>query len=73
MNHSCSPNCEAQNMDGGIWIIALRDIRAGEEITFNYNYDLTDYKEHPCRCGAPNCVGFILAEEFFSSVGTPTQ
>ncbi len=68
LNHSCSPNCEAQDVEGKIWIVALRDIKAGEEITFNYNYDLEDYKEHPCRCGAPNCVGYILAEEFFPSV-----
>jgi len=68
LNHSCSPNSEAQEIDGRIWIIALRDIKAGEEITFNYNYDLQDYQEHPCRCGASNCVGYILAEEFFPSV-----
>src|SRR5277367_838057 len=68
INHSCSPNAEAQEVDGRIWIIALREIKAGEEITFNYNYDLEDYKEHTCRCGAPNCVGYILAEEFFPSV-----
>jgi SET domain-containing protein len=68
LNHSCSPNAEAQDIDGRIWILALRDIKAGEEVTFNYNYDLDDYKEHPCCCGAANCVGYILAEEFFSSV-----
>src|ERR1700757_4286031 len=56
LNHSCAPNCEAQELEGRIWIIAVRDIRAGEEITFNYNYDLEDYREHPCRCGAANCV-----------------
>jgi SET domain-containing protein len=68
LNHSCAPNAEAQDVDGRIWIIALREIKAGEEITFNYNYDLEDYKEHPCRCGAANCVGYILAEEFFASI-----
>lgn len=68
INHSCAPNAEAEYLDGGIWIIALRDIQPGEEITFNYNYGLEDYREHPCHCGAPNCVGYILAEEFFGSV-----
>ena len=68
LNHSCSPNCEADEIDGRIWIVAIRDIKAGEEITFNYNYDLEDYKEHPCKCGASNCVGYILAEEFFPSL-----
>ena len=46
----------------------MRDIRAGEEITFNYNYDLQDYREHPCRCGAANCAGYIVAEEFFGQL-----
>jgi uncharacterized protein len=71
INHSCSPNCEAELMEGRIWIVAMREIRAGEEITFNYGYDLEDYKEHPCRCGAPNCVGYIVAEEFFPKVKPP--
>lgn len=68
LNHSCAPNCEALLEDGRIWIVALRDIKAGEELTFNYGYDLTDYKEHPCHCGAADCVGYIVAEEFFSMI-----
>ena len=70
LNHSCAPNCEAVLEEGRIWIIATRDIRAGEEITFNYGYDLVDYREYPCRCGAPDCVGYIVAEEFFEHVRT---
>ena len=65
VNHSCAPNCETEYEDGRIWITALRDIRPGEEITFNYGYDCEAYEEHPCRCGAPECLGFIVAEEFF--------
>jgi SET domain-containing protein len=68
INHSCAPNAEAQLEDDRIWIVALRDIAAGEEITFNYGYDLDDYRDHPCRCGALNCVGYILAEEYWDSV-----
>ena len=68
LNHSCAPNCEAEVDGGRIWILALRDIKAGEELTFNYGYDLEDYREHPCRCGAPECVGYIVAEEFFAHV-----
>jgi len=70
LNHSCEPNAEAQEEDGRIWIIALREIRCGEEITFNYNYDLEDYRDHPCQCGMPACVGYMVAEEFFSAVRT---
>jgi uncharacterized protein len=65
INHSCQPNCETDLIDGRIWIRSLQVIRAGEEITFNYGYDLTDYREHPCRCGSPRCVGYMVAEEFF--------
>jgi SET domain-containing protein len=68
LNHSCAPNCEAELQDDRIWIVAARDIRTGEEITFNYGYDLVDYREYPCRCGAPGCVGYIVAEEFFDHV-----
>jgi Proteins containing SET domain len=63
INHSCSPNCEAQWDGDHIWIVAIRDIEPGEELTFNYGYDLEDYKDHPCRCGSPKCVGYIVAEE----------
>jgi uncharacterized protein len=68
INHSCAPNCEAQEEEEHIWIIALRDIRAGEELSFNYGYDLQDYEEHPCRCGAPQCLGYMVAEEHFADV-----
>ena len=70
INHSCAPNCETELDEeaGQVWVLALRDIRAGEELTFNYGYDLSEYREHPCRCGAPECVGYIVAEEFFDHV-----
>jgi SET domain-containing protein len=68
VNHSCEPNCEAEWVEGRIWVTALQDIRAGEEITFNYGYDIDSYRDHPCRCGAPDCVGFIVAEEFFAQL-----
>ena len=68
LNHNCDPNCEAEPDGGRIWIVARRDIRAGEEITFNYGYDLEDYREHPCCCGATGCVGYIVAAEFFEHV-----
>lgn len=67
-NHSCAPNCEADNDDGRIWIVALRDLVAGEELTFNYGYDVADYRDAPCLCGTPACVGFIVAEEHFEQV-----
>ena len=68
LNHSCFPNCEAEFDDDHIWLVAARDIASGEELTFNYGFDLQDYRDYPCHCGAPNCVGFMVAEEFFDHV-----
>lgn len=63
MNHSCSPNCEALYVDDRIWYTALRDIEAGEELFIDYGYDLSHFLEHPCRCGAPECPGYIVRED----------
>ena len=60
INHSCAPNCEAQNIRGRIWIIALRDIAPDEELNYNYGFDYSEARDHPCRCGASQCVGFIV-------------
>jgi SET domain-containing protein len=68
LNHSCEPNCEAERVGEQIWIIAIRDIPAGEELTFNYGYSLVDYREHECRCGAAGCVGYMVSPEFFEHV-----
>lgn len=68
LNHSCVPNCEADCDGNSIWIVAMRDLVAGEELTFNYGYGLADYRDSPCLCGAPACVGYIVAEEYFEQV-----
>ncbi|PHH79042.1 hypothetical protein CDD80_5756 [Ophiocordyceps camponoti-rufipedis] len=62
-NHSCSPNCYVDKWVVGdklrMGIFALRTIRAGEELVFNYNVDRYGADPQPCYCGEPNCVGFI--------------
>jgi hypothetical protein len=63
INHSCEPNSEVDIIKGHIWIIAQRKIEKGEEINYNYGYDFEDWEDHPCRCGAKNCIGYILAED----------
>lgn len=66
LNHSCDPNCEAVITGGHIYIAALRDIRKGEELVYDYSYardkDTTeeDEKLYVCRCGSPKCRGTIL-------------
>jgi len=60
INHSCAPNCEPQIIRGHVWIVALRDIAAGEELSYDYGFDACHWREHPCRCGAPECIGHIV-------------
>jgi uncharacterized protein len=62
LNHSCEPNCESDNIRGHIWILARRDIVKGEELTFDYGFDVENWRDHPCRCGTPKCVGYIVAK-----------
>ena len=54
INHSCDPNCEAYIIRGRIWIYSLREIKAGEELTYNYGFDADTWDDHPCRCGSPD-------------------
>ncbi|MDE7114433.1 MAG: SET domain-containing protein-lysine N-methyltransferase, partial [Acetatifactor sp.] len=52
INHSCSPNC---GLRGEITFVAMRDINADEEITFDYAFlDNEDY-QFQCSCGSLNC------------------
>lgn len=62
INHSCEPNCEAEIDRGHIWIKSFRDIKKGEELVYNYSYDLEESKDFPCACGTKRCAGFILEE-----------
>jgi len=68
INHSCDPNCEVHMTSRTIWIVALRDIKTGEELTFNYGYELDDEMAQPCTCGAEHCCGFILAQQYWGVV-----
>jgi SET domain-containing protein len=63
INHSCDPNCEAWIEEDQIFIYSLRDIKKGEELTFDYGFDIECYEDHPCRCGSANCVGYIVSQE----------
>ena len=60
INHSCAPNCESQQARGRIWIVARRDIAPGEELTYDYGFPFSEWRDHPCRCGAAGCVGSIV-------------
>ena len=60
MNHSCKPNCDTDIIDGKIWIRSYRNIKKGDELTYDYGYDMYSFEEHPCRCGSKNCLGYIV-------------
>jgi len=66
INHSCSPNCESITVGKRVWIYARRSIRAGEELTYDYNLtgDTDDLEEqrrlYGCHCGAKNCRGTMF-------------
>lgn len=74
INHSCAPNCQAvleEDPEGDplrdrVFIEALRDIAAGEELTYNYGIRLAVRhtaalkRQWACRCGAADCTGTML-------------
>jgi SET domain-containing protein len=68
INHSCAPNCEAVIEDAKrIYIEAIKDIPAGVELVYDYQYERMDdhtpgdERFYACQCGAPGCRGTILA------------
>lgn len=61
LNHSCDPNCETDEARGRIWIASIRNIAAGEELTYDYNlYDGED-EDCACNCGAVICRGQMFS------------
>ena len=60
VNHSCDPNCETDEEGERVFIAAIRDIAAGEELTYDYClYDGDD--EAPCFCGSKSCRGSMYS------------
>ncbi len=65
INHGCDANAESDVIEDRVWILATRSIKKGEEVLYNYNYDLADALDNPCRCGAENCVGYIVDDDYW--------
>ena len=62
VNHSCEPNC---GLAGQITLVAMRDIKAGEEITFDYAMaDGDGYDVFPCACGVASCRGNVTGDDW---------
>lgn len=69
INHSCDPNCDAIVEDGRIWIETIRDVQPGEELAYDYAYELEERhspaakRRYPCNCGSPKCRKTILIKK----------
>ena len=63
INHSCNPNCEVAGKGLKLWIFALRDIKKGEELSYDYGFGFDENdKDYVCKCGTKNCCGYIVRE-----------
>ena len=71
INHSCVPNCEVEIVNNQIWITAIKNIKIGEELSYDYGYefDKEDYKDHICKCGNDNCIGYIISSDDWNKFG----
>ena len=63
INHSCNPNCEVAGKGLKLWVFALKDIKKGEELTYDYGFSYDEnYKDYKCKCKSKNCCGYIVRE-----------
>lgn len=67
INHACTPNCEADEIDGRVFVKALRNLKPGDELFYDYGlviderYTAKLKKQFECRCGHKRCRGTMLA------------
>lgn len=67
INHACQPNCEADETEGRVFIKALRAIKPGEELFYDYGLTIDERytpklkKQYECRCGSTRCRGTMLS------------
>jgi len=75
INHSCGPNCEADEDEGRIFIKALRKIKAGEELNYDYGLVIDEpltpelKADYPCWCGSARCRGTLLSSDLDTAEG----
>jgi uncharacterized protein len=63
LNHSCDPNCRTEEHKGRIYIRAIRDIAANEELVYEYNLYDSDDDTADCYCKAPQCRGTMFSDD----------
>ncbi|HSP14876.1 MAG TPA: SET domain-containing protein-lysine N-methyltransferase [Thermoanaerobaculia bacterium] len=64
VNHSCDPNAYERFEGHTSFLVALRGVAKGEEITIDYNVNITNGTAWPCRCGAARCRGEVAGDFF---------
>ena len=75
INHSCAPNCEADEDDGRIFIKSRRRIKAGEELNYDYGLVIDEpltpalKAEYPCWCHSKSCRGTLLSSDLDTAEG----
>ena len=75
INHSCGPNCEADEDGGRIFIKSLRKIKAGEELNYDYGLVIDEpltpalKADYPCWCGSAKCRGTLLSSDLDTAEG----
>jgi len=64
INHSCSNNCDYNGTGLKLWVVAIKDIKKGEELTCDYGFGYDEnYRQFRCKCGSINCCGYIVRAE----------
>ncbi len=63
INHSCDPNCEVFGTGMKIWVYAMKDIKKGDELSYDYGFSYDkDFKDFPCKCRSKKCAGYIVRQ-----------
>ena len=63
INHSCDPNCEVFGEGLKVWVYAMKDIRKGDELSYDYGFSYDEnFRQFPCNCRSKKCVGYIVRE-----------
>ena len=65
INHSCNPNCEVDIKNNEIWISSIKNIKKGDELSYDYGFefDEDDFMDHKCKCGSRKCIGFVISSD----------
>ena len=73
LNHSCDPNAFTRYESDTCFVVARRRIHAGEEITVDYNINISGGTAWPCRCGSSRCLGTVMGDFFLLPADRQTE